>query len=163
MRMDPLFKEVRRKDRLLEPERAIWLLETGEYGFLAMEGANGYGYGIPISFVKAGESIYFHCAPEGYKLECLRKNPRVSFTVVGETRVIPRQFTTAYESVIAFGEIHGNLPEEERREALRLLVGKYAPEFREIGEKYIEKSFARTNILRLDIRHISGKSKRIPI
>ena len=146
-----MFREIRRKDRILDNELAIRLLEEAEYGFLAMSGING----------KEGDSIYFHCAPEGYKLECLRENPKVSFTVVGATQIVPGKFTTGYESTIAFGEMHLDLPEEERRYALRLLVNKYSSAFKEIGEKYIEKSFYRTNILRLDISHISGKCKRL--
>lgn len=156
-----MFREVRRKDRILDDSGALELLETGEYGFLSMVGTNGFGYGIPISYVRDGEKIYFHCAPEGYKLECLRENPKVSFCVVSKTRVMPSQFTTAYESALAFGTMHQDLPEEERRHALRLLVKKYSAGFEEIGEKYISKSFHRTNILRLDIEHISGKCKRI--
>ena len=156
-----MFREIRRKDRILDNELAIRLLEEAEYCFLAMSGINGYGYGIPINYVKEGDSIYFHCAPEGYKLECLRENPKVSFTVVGATQIVPGKFTTGYESTIAFGEMHLDLPEEERRYALRLLVNKYSSAFKEIGEKYIEKSFYRTNILRLDISHISGKCKRL--
>lgn len=155
-----MFREVRRKDRILESESAIRLLECGEYGFLAMSGTDGYAYGIPINFVKEGNSIYFHCAQEGYKLECLRQNPKVCFTVVGNTQVMPEKFSTGYESVIAFGRMSLDLPEEERGHALRLLIDKYSSDFREIGEKYIEKSFQRTNILRLDIEHISGKCKR---
>ena len=132
-----MFREIRRKDRILDNELAIRLLEEAEYGFLAMSGINGY------------------------KLECLRENPKVSFTVVGATQIVPGKFTTGYESTIVFGEMHLDLPEEERRYALRLLVNKYSSAFKEIGEKYIEKSFYRTNILRLDISHISGKCKRL--
>lgn len=157
-----MFREIRRKDRIMEEASALELLETGEYGFLAMNGRNGYGYGIPISYVKEGNRLYFHCAPEGYKLECLEASPEVSFCVVGKTRPLPRQFTTVYESVLAFGHAYLNLPEEERRHALRLLVKKYAPDFLDLGEKYIEKSFHRTNIIRVDIVHISGKCKRMP-
>lgn len=156
-----MFREVRRKDRILDDSGALELLETGEYGFLSMVGTDGFGYGIPISYVRDGEKIYFHCAPEGYKLECIRENPKVSFCVVGKIRVMPSQFTTAYESALVFGTMHQNLPEEERRHALRLLVKKYSAGFEEIGEKYISKSFHRTNILRLDIEHITGKCKRI--
>lgn len=46
-----MFTEIRRKDRILENELVYRLLESGEYGFLAMEGVNGYGYGIPISYI----------------------------------------------------------------------------------------------------------------
>ena len=59
-----MFREIRRKDRILDNELAIRLLEEAEYGFLAMSGINGYGYGIPINYVKEGDSIYFHCAPD---------------------------------------------------------------------------------------------------
>ena len=47
-----MFREIRRKDRILDNELAIRLLEEAEYGFLAMSGINGYGYGIPINYVK---------------------------------------------------------------------------------------------------------------
>ena len=59
------------------------------------------------------------------------------FCVVGNTQVIPRQFSTAYESVIAFGTIYTDLPDDERLYALRLLAKKYSPEYNTISEKYI--------------------------
>ena len=154
-------EKMRRKDRETTEERAYEILKNGEYGILSTIGEDGYPYGVPVNFAVEGNKIYFHCAPEGYKLECLRENPKVSFTVVGATQIVPGKFTTGYESTIAFGEMHLDLPEEERRYALRLLVNKYSSAFKEIGEKYIEKFFYRTNILRLDISHISGKCKRL--
>lgn len=156
-----MFAEIRRKDRILERDAALELLERGEYGFLAMNGANGYGYGIPLSYVKEDDHLYFHCAPEGYKLECLRASDRVSFCVVGKTRVISRQFTTAYESVLVFGHACLDLPDAERQHALELLVKKYAPDYEAVGAKYIEKSFHRTGIIRINIVHFSAKCKRI--
>jgi nitroimidazol reductase NimA-like FMN-containing flavoprotein (pyridoxamine 5'-phosphate oxidase superfamily)/GNAT superfamily N-acetyltransferase len=156
----PTFRNMRRKDRALDNECAMRLLETGEYGFLAMCGANGYGYGVPLNYVVDGSSIYFHCAREGFKLDSLRQNNCVSFCVTGRTRVIPAQFSTAYESVMAFGRIVCSLAEEERRKALNLLAAKYSPGFSAIAGKYIDKSFHRTGVLRLDIEHISGKSRQ---
>lgn len=156
--------EVRRQDRLLDDAGQQRLLDEGEYGFLAMNTGAG-GYGIPISFVRAkttagDDRIYFHCAPEGRKLDALEKDNRVSFCVVGRTQVIPEKFTTAYESVIVFGKVTTRLTDDERRAALRLLVKKYCPDFIDIGEKYMEASFHRTHILRLDIGHRTGKTKR---
>lgn len=63
-------------------------MDRGEYGFLAMCGVGGYGYGLPMSYVADGDRIYFHCAPEGEKLDAIRENDRVSFCVVDRTRVI---------------------------------------------------------------------------
>ncbi|OAM87982.1 pyridoxamine 5'-phosphate oxidase family protein [Termitidicoccus mucosus] len=157
----PHHPDVRRQDRLLDAAGQERLLDTGEYGCLSMNSEAG-GYGIPISFVRDGARIYFHCAPVGRKLDILARDSRVSFCVVGKTQVIPHQFTTAYESVIVFGRVATGLPDEERRAALRLLVAKYCPEYKELGETYMEKSFHRTAILRLDIERQTGKAKQMP-
>ena len=154
----PQFRDIRRKDRAIDNEKAMQLLETGKYGFLAMCGKNGYGYGIPINYAMEGKSIYFHCAAEGFKLENIRQNNRVSFCVVGRTQILPAQFSTAYESVLVFGRIAYDLPKEERLKALNLLVVKYSPDFTDISQAYISKSFLRTHILRLDMEHLVGKS-----
>ena len=153
----PVFRDIRRKDREMDHQRALQLLETGEYGFLAMCGINGYGYGIPLNYVLEGNSIYFHCAPEGFKLDNIRQNNCVSFCVTGRTKVLPEQFSTAYESALVFGRIECYLPEDERHKALDLLVAKYSPDFVNTSETYIRKLFHRTNILRLDIERLSGK------
>ena len=74
--------------------------------------------------------------------------------------VQPAKFTTAYESVLAFGDIVTVDDNDERMKALELLVDKYSPEYKEIGLKYAKGSFSRTTVLRIDIKRISGKSKR---
>ncbi len=45
------FREIRRQDRLWDEAMAKDLLESGEFGFLAMCAPEGYGYGIPMSYV----------------------------------------------------------------------------------------------------------------
>jgi nitroimidazol reductase NimA-like FMN-containing flavoprotein (pyridoxamine 5'-phosphate oxidase superfamily) len=155
----PVFRNIRRKDRALDDEKAMRLLQTGEYGFLAICGKNGYGYGIPMNFVLDGKSIYFHCATEGFKLENIRQNNRVSFCVTGRTKILPAQFSTAYESALVFGRITYHLSEEERYRALDLLVAKYSPDCTGISKEYISKLFHRTIVLRLDIEFLSGKNK----
>ena len=65
------FRAIRRKDRVWDEAAARELLDRGEYGFLAMCGVGGYGYGLPMSYVADGDRIYFHCAPEGEKLDAI--------------------------------------------------------------------------------------------
>lgn len=153
---------VRRQDRLLPEEEAVTLLRDGAYGFLSMVSLENTGYGIPLSYVLEKDRIYFHCAPQGEKLRALARNNRVSFCVVGATRILPSRFTTAYESVIAKGTVTVDLPDEEKMHALELILNKYAPDDQETGLKYAAKSFHRTHILRLNIETLSGKSKKSP-
>lgn len=145
----------------MNEERALELLKTSEYGVLSMVSEGG-GYGIPINFVWNGKSsVYIHCAPEGRKLRALAENAKCSLCIVGKVHLLPRNFTTEYESVILFGEAHLNLPEEERMDALRLLIDKLSPEYKTIGEKYAKASFHRTEVIRVDFSSFSGKKKAV--
>lgn len=150
---------VRRQDRLLDESDALTLLRRGEYGVLSLlDGA--VPYGVPISYDWDGDSaLYIHCAPQGRKLRAINANTCASFCVVGRTKVLPRYFTTEYESVLAQGKAHPVEDDTERRRALELLLDKYAPADKSLGLRYVEKSFARTTVLRLDIETLSGKCK----
>lgn len=148
---------LRRQDRLMDYNRAVELLQSGEYGFLALGGSSGYG--IPVNFILDGECIYIHCAPEGEKLRRIAMNRNASFCVVGYTEPVPSKFSTIYESVLVFGKIGLVTDDLLRMKALEAFVGKYSPDFKETGRKYAEKSFYRTAILCLEIERISGKCK----
>ena len=154
--------KVRRQDRLLDEAEATELLRKGEYGIMSMTGKDSEPYGIPVNFAWDGAcSIYIHCAHEGRKLECLRNDPRASFCIVGHTNVVSSKFTTGYESIVLKCTASTHLEAEERMHALKLILEKYSPEDMAIGLKYAEKSFARTEIIRLDITSWSGKCKRV--
>lgn len=153
---------VRRQDRLLDEETARYLLKDGEYGYLSMVYEDGTAYGIPVSFVwDTKDYIYIHCAPAGKKLKCIAYQPELSFCIVGKTNVIPRQFTTEYQSIVLKCHAVMNLDEQERMNALKLLIEKYAPDDVQLGLTYAAKSFHRTNVIRLEVESWSGKAKSV--
>ena len=160
-------QDVRRQDRLLDEVRAFEILKEGEFGILSMRTEEGDGaYGIPINYVwDRGNSIYIHCAPVGRKLRCIDACPNVSFCVTGRSKVIPKvipdKFTTGYESIVLQCTAHHSLHEAERMSALSLLISKYCPEHKMRGIEYANKSFHRTEIIRLDIQKVSGKCKNM--
>lgn len=155
--------KVRRQDRLLEEEKALIVLRCGEYGVLSMiDDTENSAYGVPVNFVWDGAtSIYIHCAPEGRKLRCIALNSNVSFCIVGNTNVISKKFTTEYESVVLRCTANVGLPVDERKHALELILKKYSLQDMSVGLKYAEKSFFRTEIIRLDIIEYSGKCKKV--
>lgn len=157
-----MMREIRRKDRILDESRAMEILVAGEYGFLSMANVDGGGYGIPMGYVVHENSVYFHCAREGHKLENLNSDNRVTFTVIGKARVISKIFTFGYESVMAFGKIERNLPADERLMLLHMFLKKYSPEAGINGEKYIKGLFDRTELLKMKIESIRGKTKKVP-
>jgi nitroimidazol reductase NimA-like FMN-containing flavoprotein (pyridoxamine 5'-phosphate oxidase superfamily) len=150
--------EVRRKDRQSSEQEARELLSSGEYGVLSTVGPDGEPYGVPLSYVFRDGDICFHSAPEGRKLQNLTPNARASFCVVGATEVLPAQFSTRYQSVIASGEVR-ELEGEEKTQALGWLVEKYSPEFLQQGREYIASSQHKTRVFALRVRHLSGKRR----
>ncbi|GKZ02286.1 pyridoxamine 5'-phosphate oxidase family protein [Paraclostridium bifermentans] len=116
-----MFKQMRRKERQIEIVEAEEILKNGEYGVLSTNGENGYSYGTPLSYVYFNNSVYFHCALEGQKLENINYNNKVSFCVVGKTCVIPEKFSTKYESTILFGEANEVFGEEKNEALIEIL------------------------------------------
>lgn len=151
-------RDIRRQDRLLDESRARELLQAGEYGVLSMATEQG-GYGVPINYVLVEDTIYLHCAPEGRKLRALSADERVSFCVVGHSRVVSEHFTTEFESVIAQGRARVVESDDERRMALRAIVEKYSAEHIEEGLKAIERSLHRTAVIAIKVESFSGKVK----
>ena len=151
---------VRRQDRLLDESAAMELLRVGEYAFLSMTTDEG-AYGVPINYVVEDDTIYIHCAPEGRKLRAIAYDSRVSLCVVGHSRVVGEQLTTAYSSVIVAGRAQIVEDEALKRHALQLLVDKYASDFREEGYRALERSLHRTAVVAIALENISGKTKRV--
>ena len=154
-------REMRRHERVLDESRTLELLQNGEYGVLSTSSVDGGAYGIPMSYVATDGFIYFHCAMVGHKIENITANPLVSFCVVGNTEVSPSAFTTAYESVVVSGLVETVESENEKRDALRLLVKKYSQGFETEGDVYIDKAIHKTKILKLTIDRISGKGRQL--
>ena len=154
-----MFKEMRRKDRKLELCEAEEILTKGEYGILATIGENGYPYGVPVNYAYFNNTIFFHCAAEGHKLQNLEYESKVSFTVVGDTCPLPDKFSTNYESVIVFGQA-SEASEDEKEKILLEIIQKYSPDFIENGKDYITKSSKHSRVFKIGIDHITGKGRK---
>lgn len=155
-----MFAEMRRKDRQLSKEETMDLLSRAQYGTLSTAGSDGYPYCVPISYVLHNDKICFHCARGvGSKVRNIQENPKVCFTVVGDTEILPDRFSTKYESAVLFGEARESSG-ETKRAILESFVGKYSKGFEEIGAEYIGKAFEKVAVYEISIDHITGKARR---
>jgi len=151
-------KLMRRIERQMNEKEALELLEAGEYGIFSTCGEDNQPYGIPLNYVVIDKSIYLHCASDGTKLANIVLNNKVSFTVVGKTKVLQDEFSSEYESVIAFGHTI-LLKEDEKYKPLMEFIRKYSPEFIEEGQLYIDKAKSKTTLIKIEIFKLSGKHK----
>jgi nitroimidazol reductase NimA-like FMN-containing flavoprotein (pyridoxamine 5'-phosphate oxidase superfamily) len=154
-----MFKPMRKSAREIFGQEIIDILNKGEYGVLATVGENGYAYATPLSYVYFNECIYFHGSQEGNKLDNIKVNDKVSFCVVGKTKVLPEQFSTDYESVIVFGKA-SIVEADEKKQALLAISDKYSPEFKNEGMAYIERAASVTCVVKIEIDRVTGKARR---
>lgn len=112
-----------------------------------------YGYtGNPVS------RLYFHCAPEGRKLEMMKKNNYVCFAADTGHRIErsekPCKWSMHYSSVVGYGRLSVVSEAVARKEAMNSIMKHYGGA---VDPAYDDAVFARTVILMLEIGEMTGK------
>ena len=153
-----MFRNMRRKNQLLSEEKTVRILESCTAGVLAVNGDDGYPYAVPMSYAYKDGSIFMHCAKEGHKIDSIRNNDKVTFTVIERDEVIQETFTTHFRSVIVFGRavIIDNIG--AKHDAFQYLLKKYSPDFIKEGQIEIAKDIDRTCIIEIKIENMTGKA-----
>jgi nitroimidazol reductase NimA-like FMN-containing flavoprotein (pyridoxamine 5'-phosphate oxidase superfamily) len=152
-----MFREMRRKTQALSTEESIAILMKGTSGVLAVSGDDDYPYAVPLSYVYHDSKVFFHCARSGHKLEAIARNPKVSFCVIDQDKVVPQEYTTYFRSVIAFGRARIVDDAVEKRSALEELAAKYSPDQTQDRLRVIDEQFNHVCLVELAIEHLTGK------
>ncbi|MDA8130894.1 MAG: pyridoxamine 5'-phosphate oxidase family protein [Elusimicrobia bacterium] len=142
------------------------LLSEEDTGYLCLSSRKGKPYGVPVSYAFMGGRIVFHCALKGRKLDLIRENPAVCFTVSRHPdRVKPHHPEKGckyrYESVICFGRarIIENLKERH------LLLNRFLSHFnvrlgRAPKDNFIPEAVAKgVGCVAIDVNSITGRMK----
>lgn len=153
-----MFRSMRRKRQALREEACQRILDRNTSGVLALLGDEGYPYAVPLSYVRAGNTLYFHCAKSGHKIDAMKQYNKASFCVIDRDDVVAEEYTSYFRSVIVFGSVGFVKEEAERRFAIELLAKKYHPKDRlEHRSEAIEKEYSMVCMIKLTIEHMSGK------
>ena len=152
-----MFRPMRRSRQALEEDTCREILRRNTSGVLAVSGDDGYPYAVPLSYVLRDDTLFFHCAASGHKLDAIRRSDRVSFCVIDQDTVVPEKFTTLFRSVIVFGRARVLEDAGERREALEWLAEKYTPDDPEGRSREVDGALGRVCLLAVRIEHMSGK------
>ena len=114
-------------------------------------------YVVPLNYGYADGRIIFHCAPEGRKLDCIRANPAVCFTVARQTGTVQPHFGTEChvdnDSVICLGRARIVEEHQEKAALLNTFNRCFRPDAADIPEKRI-RSCA---IVEIRIEEMTGR------
>ena len=117
-----------------------------------------YPYVLPLNFVRQGQAIYIHCALAGRKLDCIRQNPRVAFTVMTDISISREKSTTYFKSLCGRGQARIIEDDAEKGRALDAIAARYAAL---CPQPTPPASVRRTCIVRIDIEELVGR-RRLP-
>lgn len=153
-----MFRAMRKKKNKIGTEAAQQLLHESRRGVLAVNGAEGYPYAIPINycFDEKAQKIYFHGAKAGHKVEALRACDKVCFTVYGNETVKDEAWAPYMQSVVVFGRCRLIEPGPEALARLKQFAMKYYPEERLVDAE-IAKAGKAAQMFEIEIEHLSGK------
>lgn len=159
-------KPMRKSSRLQDSDWALEVFDRAPYVTVSMIRPDGTPYGLPLSVVrKDKETFYFHCADDGEKIDCLRKNPIVSLSAVSKcTPVFEEEklnYTEHYRSAIALGKCEWVEDRAEKIDALRLLCERFLPKHMDHFGEAIARSLDRTTVIRITLSELPvGKCKQ---
>lgn len=121
--------------------------------FLALNNGD-FPYLIPLNFVRLDQHIYLHSALEGTKLDLIRKDGRVAFSLATDVRIDREKSSTYYKSICGTGRASLVEDAEEKRLALDSLAERYAAR---CPRPAPDATVRRVAVIRIDILSLTGK------
>jgi nitroimidazol reductase NimA-like FMN-containing flavoprotein (pyridoxamine 5'-phosphate oxidase superfamily) len=115
-------------------------------------------YIIPFNYGYSNGALYIHSAPEGKKIDLLRKDSRVCFEVEDSMEITKGDqacdWSTRYRSVVGYGNVEILSDEASKQQGLEVIMAQHeAPELVEFNPKNTN----RMVILKLTITSMTGK------
>ena len=138
----------------MDSEWALAVMRKAPYITVSFRRADGRAYGLPLSLACTDDMTwYFHCAPEGEKLEAIAAHPEVCLSAV--SRCMPTigpkdgSFTLQYQSAVAFGIAELVSDEQEKITALRAICQRFLPKHMDAFDEAVQRSLHRTDVVRI--------------
>ena len=114
-------------------------------------------YVVPLCFGYRDNTLYFHGACKGRKIDLLRANPNVCFEIdiIAEPMEAetPCDWSMRYQSVVGFGKAVFIEDAEEKRAALNVIMAQYSDK----AFTYPDTMLAATAVIKVAIDRMTGK------
>jgi len=149
---------MRKKNQEITDNKIInEILTKSEVCRLAMMDADK-PYILPFNYGYEENCIYIHSAPEGKKIELLRKNNKVCFEIEQIAEIVKHdkacKWETKYRSLIGYAEVEIITDFEQKKKGLDIIMSHYGEDLK---IDYTEKQVDFIIILKLKITKLTGK------
>ncbi|MFH1278994.1 MAG: pyridoxamine 5'-phosphate oxidase family protein [Candidatus Eisenbacteria bacterium] len=150
----------REEKEIRDPREIEAILAAGKVCRLALADG-GEPYLVPLNYGYRERTLYFHSAPEGRKVEMIRRNRRVCFQVDVDSEIVVAGkacgWGARYRSVIGYGNAEIVNDPDEKRKALDVLMAQYG----EGPFTYDDGPVDAMVIIRVDVESWTGKKSKV--
>ncbi|UCH57643.1 MAG: pyridoxamine 5'-phosphate oxidase family protein [Candidatus Bathyarchaeota archaeon] len=153
---------MRRRDKEITDEASMKrILKTTEYITIAMAKDNQpYLVSLSHGYDEVNNCIYFHCAVEGKKLDYLNANNTVWGQALIDRGYAQGECSHHYATVMFSGKVTFLESQEEKWEALSLMIRQLDRDAETLIAKRKTESLNNTVIGRIDIDYMTGKKSQ---
>jgi len=148
---------MRRKDKEINDKEQIeQVIQNAEICRLAMADGD-QPYVVPLNFGYRDETVYFHCATQGRKIDVLKANPKVCLEFTTDLELVRAEkscdWGQRFNCVLAFGQAHLLEDNDAKREALDVIMAHYGGK----GGDYSGGKLKITAVIAVKIDTMTGK------
>jgi hypothetical protein len=153
-----------RPNREIHDQKVInEILRNGKFCVISMCHDNE-PYIVTLSYGYDSEhnSLFFHCAKQGLKLDFIKQNPRVCATIIEDKGYIVNECGHNYRTAVFWGTMSIVTALDEKKHGMGILINHLEKDQQIIIDK-LQKSedfYSKMEVLRLDIGQIHCKEGR---
>ena len=155
----------KRERQILDPEEIRHILDAGMVLHLGLA-VNNEPYVVPMNYGYTFEGerlvVYLHSAVRGKKLDMLRQNPNVFFSIdcdrIPFEGAVPCQYGLAYASLMGCGTARILEDVEEKKKAMSILMKtQTAKDF-----TFEDRLVSIVAVIRIDVTEYTAKRRPLP-
>jgi len=149
---------MRRKDKEITDFAQIeTILETEKVCRVALS-ENDTPYIVPLSYGYANNTLYFHSATEGKKIEILKTNPKLCFEIERNLEVVtdplPCNWGMKFVTVIGNGSAEFIEDSSAKIKALKIIMKQYGATY---SDNIKAEALQNVIVFKLEIKSVSCK------
>ena len=155
----------KREIKITEPEEIARILDTAKVLHMGLAVENE-PYVLPMNYgytLKEGKLVlYLHSAVKGRKLDMIRSNPKVSFSVDCDRQPfegkVPCQYGLVYSSIMGRGTATIVEDVEEKMQAMSILMKTQTGKDFTFNERLV----SIVAVIRIDVTEYTAKNRPLP-
>ena len=155
----------KRENQITDPEQILHILDTAKIVHVGMA-VNDEPYVVPMNYGYTMEdgrlTLYLHSAVKGKKLDMLRANPKVFFSIDCDRQPfegrVPCQYGLVYSSIMGKGTAALVEDPEAKMQAMSILMKTQTGKDFTFNERLV----SIVTVIRIDVHEYTAKHRPLP-